>query len=146
MTSTNTYNLIQILALAASTSLPTSLTFNVTCAVTPMDYQLDGYNRRIKWHVFTDNVSYHHEHLMASEHLLCIQGMSFPNSPLHCRTYPHPSDVYLPAIAATTSLYLPCPSSPINHPDIFSSLQQLIFHHYFRAVCGEFPSNYLGVS
>ena len=119
MTSTNTHNLIQILALAASTSLPTSLAFNVTCAVTPMDYQLDGYNQGIKWYVFTDNDSYHHEHLMASEHLLCIQGMSFPNSPLHCHTYPCPSDVYLPAIAATTSLYLPHPSSPINHRQIY---------------------------
>ena len=94
-TSTNTHNLIWILALAASTSLPTSLTFNVTCAVAPMDYRLDGYDWRIKWYVFTDNVSYRHEHLTASKHLLCIQGMSFPNSPLRCRTYPRPSDVYL---------------------------------------------------
>ena len=74
---------------------PTLLAFNVTCAVTPMDYRLDGYNWRIKWYVFTDNVSYRHEHLTASEHLLCIQGMSFPKSPLRCRIYPRPSDVYL---------------------------------------------------
>ena len=139
---------------ADASRLPTSLAFNVACAVAPMDYRLDGYIRRIEWYVFTDNVSYRHENLTASEPLVpspLHPRYLFPEQSAMLSHLPPPSRrLSLPAIAATTSLYLLRPLSPHCRPST-TQIYLACYSDSFSVITSElyvvsFTSNYLGVS